>query len=277
MHEQLFWRYRVPFARLHDRGRRRQDALCHAEITTLMRLTRALSGSLRGQTIELTAERALSSSCKTVLPIVAFELGNPMINLKDAFGDTYAVHDGNPLELAPQAKRSHRFGARRGSFWPEPDVLSPLFLAPFGQEWTYEGHNDSWELDIRGVNSTGDLPAFGHMGKTGRDTQVEAHLSLEGHLIGGVQIEYTKFGGGLDECYYSAGRPTPLNDYIRTLHSDLRPLKLYIPFRDAWPAVKEFMETEGELPKCIPWIPSNDLPDNTFPAPHDPNVIAIND
>jgi len=31
--------------------------------------------------------------------------------------------------------------------------------------------------------------------------------------------------------------------------------------------VKEFMETEGQLPTSIEWVSSDDLPDNTFPDP----------
>ncbi|MBS0243246.1 MAG: hypothetical protein JSS20_13790 [Proteobacteria bacterium] len=41
----------------------------------------------------------------------------------------------------------------------------------------------------------------------------------------------------------------------------------FIPFDKAWLAVKEFMETEGQMPTSIPWIYSDDLPDNTFPDP----------
>jgi hypothetical protein len=33
-------------------------------------------------------------------------------------------------------------------------------------------------------------------------------------------------------------------------------------------AVKEFIETDGALPKSIEWIANRDLPPNTFPEPH---------
>jgi hypothetical protein len=42
---------------------------------------------------------------------------------------------------------------------------------------------------------------------------------------------------------------------------------LFIPFRTAWPAVREFIETDGELPTSIEWIASSDLPPETFPDP----------
>lgn len=54
---------------------------------------------------------------------------------------------------------------------------------------------------------------------------------------------------------------------MRTLHDDPMPVGLFIPFDQAWLAVKEFMETEGNLPTGIDWVSSNDIPDNTFPDP----------
>jgi hypothetical protein len=45
------------------------------------------------------------------------------------------------------------------------------------------------------------------------------------------------------------------------------PIGLFIPFAEAWKAVKEFIETEGELPKSIEWVRNRDLPPNTFPDP----------
>jgi hypothetical protein len=45
---------------------------------------------------------------------------------------------------------------------------------------------------------------------------------------------------------------------------------LFIPFPVAWKAVKEFMETDGELPRSIEWIATGDLPAQTFPEPWPP-------
>ena len=40
---------------------------------------------------------------------------------------------------------------------------------------------------------------------------------------------------------------------------------LFIPFPKAYEAVKEFIETGGQLPKCIEWVADEDLPPGTFP------------
>ena len=45
------------------------------------------------------------------------------------------------------------------------------------------------------------------------------------------------------------------------------PIGLYIPFERAFAAVKEFIETDGELPKSIEWIANRELPPNAFPRP----------
>jgi hypothetical protein len=45
------------------------------------------------------------------------------------------------------------------------------------------------------------------------------------------------------------------------------PVGLYIPFAKAWPAVKEFIETEGALPTSIEWVKNSELPPGTFPDP----------
>jgi hypothetical protein len=51
------------------------------------------------------------------------------------------------------------------------------------------------------------------------------------------------------------------------LHGDPLSVGLFVPFPVAWKAVKEFIETDGELPTSIEWIASSDLPPETFPDP----------
>jgi hypothetical protein len=51
------------------------------------------------------------------------------------------------------------------------------------------------------------------------------------------------------------------------MHGTPLSVGLFIPFRTAWSAVKEFIETNGELPKSIEWVASGDLPPEAFPDP----------
>lgn len=143
--------------------------------------------------------------------------------------------------------------------WPDPKELEPFFLAPPGQEWSFVGRNDSWVLSAEGL--------YGTEGKAKLKEQVEAHLLMWGHRQHGVLIIYQKYGGGYREAFTSKGDMSRLREIVRTSHGDPMPVGLYIPFAEAWKAVKEFIETDGELPKSIAWVANKDLPPNTFPDP----------
>ena len=63
-----------------------------------------------------------------------------------------------------------------------------------------------------------------------------------------------------------------LKEWVRNLHNDPLPIGLFIPFKNAWLAVKEFIETDGALPKSIEWVANKDLPAGTFPDPGSPHL-----
>jgi Immunity protein Imm1 len=151
------------------------------------------------------------------------------------------------------------FDKYKGSAWPNLVDLEPYFLAPKGKEWFYSGGNDGAVLQVFGVDGTDKLEE----GK-GR---IDVRLFLTGNPDHGVMLDYHKAGGEKREDYSSKGDLTRLKEWVRTLHDDPIPVGLFIPFPEAWKAVKEFIETEGALPKSIEWINNNDLPENTFPPP----------
>ena len=97
--------------------------------------------------------------------------------------------------------------------------------------------------------------------------RIDVDLDMWGHPEHGVLLIYSKWGGGYKETYSSKGDLHRLREWIRSLHRTPLPVGLFIPFDKAWQAVKEFMETDGALPKSIEWIANRDLPPNTFPDP----------
>ena len=152
-----------------------------------------------------------------------------------------------------------------GKYWPDQNELKTFFLTQRGrQNWSYGG-NDGWLLECQGVNGSGDLPAYGKTGPTGIGSRIDANFTMDANLDLGVLLGFDRFGGGFNDHYCSTGDLTRLHEWVRTLHGDLRPVGLYIPFDDAWSALKEFMDTGGELPKCIPWIRTSELPSDAFP------------
>jgi immunity protein Imm1 of predicted polymorphic toxin system len=157
-------------------------------------------------------------------------------------------------------KQTH-FGRLDPDRWPDPSELEPYFLAPKGKEWLYSGGNDQWGLHARGLYETEHLTP-----QTGR---VDVHLFMVGHPEHGVSFAYAKWDGRTKRKYeYSSkGDLRRLREYVYTMQGTPRSIGLFIPFADAWRAVKEFIETDGELPKSIEWIADGDLPPEAFPRP----------
>ena len=67
--------------------------------------------------------------------------------------------------------------------------------------------------------------------------------------------------------YAAKGDLSRLGEFVESLHETPLSVGLFIPFPVAWKAVKEFMETDGELPTGIEWVAASDLPPETFPVP----------
>jgi hypothetical protein len=143
--------------------------------------------------------------------------------------------------------------------WPDPKELKSYFFAPPGREWFHTGGNDTAGLSAEGLYGT-------EQGIPGK-TRVELHLELYGMPGLGVLLFYNKFGGGYEDAFVSEGDMSRLKEWVRNLHNDPLPVGLFIPFHKAYEAVTEFIETDGQLPKCIEWVASNDLPSGTFPNP----------
>ncbi len=156
-------------------------------------------------------------------------------------------------------RKSAYFASRPSSGWPAPKELERYFLAPPGKRWFFETGNDSAGFDAEGVDGTEHLEA-----NKGR---IDIRLDMWGNRDHGVLLIYSKLGGGHKETYSSKGDLSRLRKWVRSLHDTPLPVGLFIPFETAWKAVKEFIETDGALPKSIEWIANRDLPPNTFPDP----------
>ena len=161
-------------------------------------------------------------------------------------------------ETRPVMKKDIYFDRNFGPGWPPPEVLERYFSAPpQGRGWFHNSGNDSGGLDLLGVDGTEHLPEG--------NGRINIRLSMWGNPKLGILLIYTKRGGGHREEYTSKGDLSRLNEWVRTTHDDPMPVGLYVPFAKAWLAVKEFMATEGQLPKSIEWAKYSDLPPGTFP------------
>jgi len=98
---------------------------------------------------------------------------------------------------------------------------------------------------------------------------------MRGNPEFGVLLQYARFGGDVPrQDWFSKGDMRKFRQWVRSLYGDPLPVGLSIPFDQAWLAVKEFMDTDGQLSTSIDWVRSDDLPDNTFP---DPTVLLADE
>lgn len=157
-------------------------------------------------------------------------------------------------------EKSAYFDSKDIDGWPAPETLRPFFIAAHGQEWFDTGGNDGALLSADGLYGTENEDHLA--GK-----RVDLDLYLYGMPGLGVLLIYHKHGGGYREEYSSVGDLGRLKEWVRNLHQTPLPVGLFIPFPRAYEAVKEFIETDGQLPKCIEWVANKDLPEGTFPDP----------
>jgi hypothetical protein len=142
--------------------------------------------------------------------------------------------------------------------WPDPASLAPYFLTASGRHKAFGLTNDCWGLSLEGIEGTE------HLGPV--DGRIDIRLIIIGHPDLGVLLCYQRLGGK-GAAFYSEGNLNRLHEWIRTIHGDLMPIGLFIPFETAWKAIKEFIESNAALPKSIPWVANRDLPVDAFPDP----------
>jgi hypothetical protein len=75
-------------------GRMPNNAVYHAEITTLLRAARENGGTLAGREIQINVDREMCWSCDRILPLVGLELGNPAVTIIDATGARHTMRNG---------------------------------------------------------------------------------------------------------------------------------------------------------------------------------------
>jgi hypothetical protein len=156
-------------------------------------------------------------------------------------------------------RRTSYFACNYTKGWPHPRDLEPYFLGPPGRRWFFDTGNDGAAFTVEGVDGTEHLEK-----NKGR---IDIDLEMWGHPQLGVLLIYSKWGGGIKETYSSKGDLNRLREWVRTLHNDPMPVGLFVPYTEAWKAVKEFIEKNGDLPDAIEWIANKDLPLDSFPDP----------
>jgi immunity protein Imm1 of predicted polymorphic toxin system len=242
---------------MHNRP---HDSFFHAEATLLFRAAAENGDTLAGKAFDVLVDRIICYSCKRWLPRMGLELGNPTVSFVDPSGVKRTMRNGSWDGIV--SKRAY-FASRDYNGWPRPEEIEHYFLAAPGQRWFFETGNDTAGFDLEGAEDTG------HLASTA-DGRIDVSLELWGNPRFGVLLIWSKWGGGHGQTFTSKGDLTRLREFVRTTHGDLRPVGLFVPYEQAWKAVREFLETEGARSKSIDWIENADLPADTFPEQHAP-------
>jgi Immunity protein Imm1 len=161
-------------------------------------------------------------------------------------------------------KKRAYFDSHDGPGWPDQSWLAKYFLTRSGRRQFFALGNDSWGLTAEGVDGTEHLP---------RPGRIDIDLTILGSADLGILLFYHRMSVLDGVSYYSRGDLRRLHEWVTTKDGDLMPIGLFIPFETAWNAIKEFMETDGALPKCIDWIPARDLPVDVFPDQYDQRKV----
>src|SRR5688572_16997585 len=133
------------------------------------------------------------------------------------------------------------FDSHGGPGWPEITSMEHYFLAPRGKQWMFDTGDPDGMLILEGVDGTENLEE-----EIGR---VDIRLTMWGNSNLGVLLIYSEWGGIHEQTYSSKGDLSRLREIVRSDHNTPLPIGLFIPFERAWKVVKEFMQTDGQLPK----------------------------
>jgi hypothetical protein len=106
-----------------------------------------------------------------------------------------------------------------------------------------------------------------HRASDAKQGHIDLRLTIIANQFHGVLLHYWKFRaetlGG--EAFYSRGDLRRMQEWVMTTQDDLMPVGLFVSFEAGWQAIKEYIETDGALPKSIPWLADRELPVDAFP------------
>lgn len=145
--------------------------------------------------------------------------------------------------------------------WPSVEYLEPYFRDTTRRAKFFADGHDGGSFSAEGMYGTGDLVP--------RDRQINSRLFFVANPEHGIMLGYSKWDGRTrhKDDRSSRGDPSRLRQFMISVHGTSLSLGLFIPFEAGWHAVKEFIQTEGELPASIAWVANDDLLPGTFPLP----------
>jgi hypothetical protein len=149
------------------------------------------------------------------------------------------------------------FDSHWGKGWPDLKNMEACFLDPVRRAQMFAAEKDGGSFFVEKDESS--IPTH----------EVKAALYIHMNPEHGVKLAYSRWDGRIQRKYDfdSKGDLKRLQVFVRSLHDTPLSVGLFVSFERGWSAVKEFIETAGELPRSIEWVANRDLPPGTFPNP----------
>lgn len=158
-------------------------------------------------------------------------------------------------------RKTAYFDEHWGDGWPELRDIAPCLIDPVRRTQFFSKGWDGGSFTIEGQHGTEKLTP--HTGL------IKATLYMYMNPDHGVGLQYSQWDGRIKQLItqHSKGDLSRLREFVRSFHGTPLSLGLFISFESGWKAVKEFIETNGELPTSIDWIDGRDLSSDVFPDP----------
>jgi len=158
-------------------------------------------------------------------------------------------------------RKEGSFDNHWGDGWPDIKNVEACLIDPVRRSELFAKGRDGGCFAVTGLYGTENLRP--------REGLVSAVLFIHVNPDHGVKLVYSKWDGRIQQkfSYNSKGDLNRLGEFVRSFHGTPLSLGLFISFSTGWEAVKEFILTEGELPRSIEWVATEDLPKKTFPDP----------
>lgn len=154
-----------------------------------------------------------------------------------------------------------------GDEWPTIDWLEPRFRAPPRGISPLQAKKGDGRFEVEGVDGTG------HLDKN--NGRIDAVMLLCADPRYGLLFDYTRFGGGVREAFLSKGDLRRRLEWVKSPHGTPLSIGLFVPVEKGWNALKQFIESKGQLPTAIEWIAEGELPPETFPLPENWKHLKI--
>jgi len=161
------------------------------------------------------------------------------------------------MEIVGMVRKEASFDRHWGDGWPDVKAVESCLSDPRRRAQYFADGYDGGCFAIERYEHEKLVPISPYKGAV-----LYMHMNPE-H---GITLQHSSWDRrfGQRNTLHSKGDLTRLREFVRSFHGTPLSVGLFIPFSIGCSAVKEFMQTDGELPRSIVWVSDKDLPPEVF-------------